>query len=293
VLAGLKPGAYIAEPGLLQTPAILVCEIDGLVPVRGKIAPGFDEFIAALEHTAIPNVWVTTRTRLQIDDPRRKLGHNNPFIAEGGCGVYLPEGYFHLRPAKTLRLGRFTCLPIAEPQPAAEEALEELSAETGVSVVPLRSLSPRELAQNSGLPAAQAELMRQPDFDEIFFFAGATDEEVKRFVEASAERHWQLRQRGVLWSLAVGASLKQCVRELSKLYARALRSQPKIIGISRDDGASELLSACDRGFVLVDGTNRAEDSETQTERLPARFRQVELGSPDVWERIIEAVNVKS
>jgi len=25
-------------------------------------------------------------------------------------GVYLPEGYFHLRPPKTVRLGRFTCL---------------------------------------------------------------------------------------------------------------------------------------------------------------------------------------
>jgi len=61
---------------------------------------------------------------------------------------------------------------IAEPQPAAADALEELASETGFSVVQLRSLSPRELAQNSGLPPAQAELMRQPDFDEVFFFAG-------------------------------------------------------------------------------------------------------------------------
>lgn len=293
MLARLKPGAYIAEPGLLQTPAILFCDIDGLIPVRGKMAPGFDDFIAALEHAAIPNVWVTTRTRLQIDDPRRKLGHSHPFIAEGGCGVYLPEGYFHLRPPKTLRLGRFTCLPVAEPQPAAAEVLEELSAETGVSVVALRSLSPRELAQNSGLPVAQAELMRQPDFDEIFFFAGATEDEVKRFMTESAARSWQLRARGVLWSLALGANLKQCVRDVCKLYTRALRSQPKIIGISRADGASELLSACDRGFVLVDGATGAEGSDIERERLPARFREVELGSADVWERIIEAVSSKS
>src|SRR5258708_37034881 len=120
------------------------------------MAPGFEEFSAGLKHAAIQNVWVTMRNRLQIDDPRRKLGHNHPFIAEGGCGVYLPEGYFHLRPAKTMRLGRFTCLPVAEPQPAAAEALGELSAETGVPLVPLRSLSPPGLAQNSGWPAPQA-----------------------------------------------------------------------------------------------------------------------------------------
>ena len=278
---------------MLQTPAILFCDIDGLLPLRGKMAPGFDDFIAGLEHAAIPNVWVTTRTRLLIDDPRRKLGHSHPFIAEGGCGVYLPEGYFHLRPPKTVRLGRFTCLPIAEPQPAAAEALEELAAETGVSVVPLRSLSPRELAQNSGLPPAQAELMRQPDFDEVFFFAGATDDETRRFLAAGAERHWQLRQQGVLWSLAVGASLKQCVREVSKLYTRALRSQPKIVGISKEGDNSELLSVCDRGFVLVGGDGPAGGSNSQRERLPPRFREIPIDSEDAWERIIEAVSGKS
>ncbi len=192
---------------LLQTPAIVFCDVDGLTPVRGTMAPGFDEFSAELDHAAIPMVWVTTRSRLQIDDPRRKLGHNHPFIAEGGCGVYLPEGYFHLRPPKSVRLGRFRCLPVAAPQPAAAEALEVLCAETGVAVVPLRSLPPRELAQNTGLPAQHAELIRHRDFDELFFFAGAAEADVRRFVEEGANRHQQLRQRGVLWSLAVGANL--------------------------------------------------------------------------------------
>lgn len=277
---------------MLQTPAILFCDIDGLIPVRGKMAPGFDDFIAALEHTAIPIVWVTTRTRLQIDDPRRKLGHNHPFIAEGGCGVYLPESYFHLRPAKTLRLGRFTCLPIAEPQPAASEGLQEISDEIGVAAVSLRSLKPRELAQNTGLPVAQAELMRHRDFDELFFFAGASESEVKRFQTEAVARSWSLRQRGILWSLALGANLKQCVREVSKLYTRALRSQPKIIGIARDDRASELLSACDRGFVLMDGLRDDEDPSSEPERLPARFREIDLDAPDVWDRIIAAVSSK-
>jgi len=77
------------------------------------------------------------------------------------------------------------------------------------------------------------------------------------FLAAGAERHWQLRQQGVLWSLAVGASLKQCVREVSNLYTRALRSQPKIVGISKEGDNSELLSVCDRGFVLVGGDGPA------------------------------------
>ncbi len=231
---------------MLQTPAIVFCDVDSLLPVRGKMAPGFDEFMAELEHLAMPIVWVTNRTRLQVDDPRRKLGHNHPFIAEGGCGVYLPEGYFHLRPAKTVRL-----------------------------------------------PAQQAELTRHRDFDELFFFAGAAEADVKRFTAESDNRHWQLRQRGVLWSLAVGANLKQCVRDLSKLYTRALRSQPKIVGIACGDNALELLEACDRGFLLVDRTTSADASNIVNERLPARFREIALDSTNVWERIVEALSGKA
>ena len=277
---------------MLQTPAIVFCDVDSLIPVRGRMVPGFDEFGAELANAAIPIIWVTDRTRLQIDDSRRKLGHNHPFIAEGGSGVYLPEGYFHLRPPKTVRLGRFTCLPVAEPQPAATEALEELSAETEVATVGLRSMSPRELAQNSGLPVQQAELMRHRDFDEVFFFAGAAEADVRHFFAESANRHRQLRQRGALWSLAVGANLKQCVRELSKLYTRALRSRPKIVGIACENNASELLAACDRGFLLVDSSKSADTSITTRERLPGRFREIELGSVDGWTRIVEALSGK-
>ena len=80
--------------------------VDSLIPVRGKAFPGLDEFSATLDHSAVPAVWVTSRTRLQMDEPRRKNGHTHPFIAEGGCAVFLPEDYFHLRPRRRVFSGR-------------------------------------------------------------------------------------------------------------------------------------------------------------------------------------------
>src|SRR5579862_4972471 len=111
---------------LRQTPNVLYIAVDGLIPLHGKSVPGLDEFTATLDHAGIPAVWLTSRSRLQFDEPRRRHAHTHPFIAEDGCAVYLPEGYFHLRPegpsrgshqSTTLRLGRFTCLPIAQPLP--------------------------------------------------------------------------------------------------------------------------------------------------------------------------------
>ena len=270
---------------MLQTSVVVYCAVDSLLPIGGRIQPGFEDFSAALEHAGVPQVWVSRRTRFQLDEVRRRLGHNHPFIAEGGCGVYLPEGYFHLRPAKTLRLGRFTCIPVAQPQPAASQALEQLSAETCVAVVPLASLSPRELAHNLGVPGKQAELARHHDFDELFFFAGGSAQDIERFAIEARQRKLQLRQTGALWSLAAGASVKQCVADLAKLYQRALHSRPVSIAIAAPAEATDLFPACDRSILLQD----ASLQDTRESAGVKASREILLNSPHAWEDLLEAI----
>jgi predicted mannosyl-3-phosphoglycerate phosphatase (HAD superfamily) len=274
---------------LRQTPCVLYIAVDGLIPARGRSVAGLDEFTAALDHAGIPAVWVTNRSRLEFDAARRKHAHTHPFIAEGGSGVFLPEGYFHLRPEKTVRLGRFTCVPMAETLPTAANALEALSEETKVPVVALSSLSPRELAQNTGLPQREAELVRQRDFDELFFFAGASEKDIQRFVQAGREKKYELRRQGVMWSLAIGASLKRCIQSLSKLYDRALRYHPTIMGIAKSEESTELFAACDRSILLTDGKiDEASDALPQAAH-GARARRYSLHDAEVWQLILEQI----
>lgn len=288
--------AHHAENRLYQTSSILYIAVDELIPERGNSVPGLDEFTAALDHRGLPAVWLTNRTRLQMDAPRRKLAHTHPFIAEDGCGVFLPEDYFHLRPQtsasrprgiETIRLGRFTCLPIAEPQPAASDALENLAAESGLSVVSLRSLPPRELTLNSGLPPREAELVRQRDFDELFFFAGASHHDIENFQSLGRSRNIQFRQRGALWSLAIGASIHRCIGALSKLYDRALRSHAKSVAIATPGQEADLFAACDRAILLTDNTDKhptvAPDQSRRVMELPRKF-------PDAWEHILASLS---
>jgi mannosyl-3-phosphoglycerate phosphatase len=271
---------------LHQTSTVIFCATDTIVPLRGKGPAGFEEFGAKLDHAGIPMVWVTSRSRLQVDEPRRRFGHQHPFIAEDGCGVYLPEDYFHVRPAKTVRLGRFTCIPVAEGLPAAADALESLSEDTGVETVPLHSLAPRELEQNMELPVREAELARQRDFDELFFFAGAAQADVNRFLAEAERRKVAVRQHGVLWSLAIAASLSQCIRELSRLYDRALRSHPVVLGIATPAEADGFLSACDRGLLLT----KPSDSEVlSAEPRSAKARLLPLNAPDLWDQVLHSV----
>jgi predicted mannosyl-3-phosphoglycerate phosphatase (HAD superfamily) len=276
---------------LLRTSIIAFCAADRLVSPLGQVQPGFEEFTRALEGANIPLIWVTNRTRVQIDQPRRKLSHNHPFIAEGGCGVYLPDGYFHLRTDKITRLGRFQCLPVAEMQPASSDALQALSTDTSVPVVALRSLSPREFARNTGLPQKEAGLARHRDFDELFFFAGAGQGTIDQFLKEARDRKLQIREQGALWSLAVGANVRRCISELFRLYERSLRSRLTSFGIATPgDDYGELLGACHRGVLLRDSTS---EDDARTVPSAAKITEVAAQTANAWEDVLTAMKVKA
>ena len=264
-----------------RAPTVVYCAIDAFISSRGNVLPGFEGFSAELNDAGVPVVWVTNRSRGQIDELRRKFGHNHPFIAEGACGVYLPEDYFHLRASNTVRLGRFLCIPVADIQPAASNALESLAEEAGISIVALRSLSPREFAQNTGLSAREAEVARQRDFDELFFFAGTTEEDIARFLEHARRDKVEVRQRGASWSLAVGSSLSQCLSHLSRLYDRGFHTHAVTFGLGTSKGSDQLFAACDRGILLHQPAHEVNSRHP----LPGKIRQLSLSATDTWDQI--------
>jgi len=276
---------------------------DSFFSPRGKVLHGFDEFLAGLAHAQIPCIWITQSTRAQLDEPRRRLGQNHPYIGEGGSGVFLPEDYFHLKSRNTIRLGRYTCIPIARPQPAAAEALEQLASDLNISLVPLRQLSLRELSQNTGLPPKEAELMRMRDFDELFFFAGASGTEIAKFQAEAKARGTTVRPVGTFWSLSCGTSLTECVRELGALYDRAIRGHGLRIGVSVGPQTPDQFpsSGFDRHFCLLERVPQPPSqhlSEAQTtlgENGPAApsghsdRHHVHLLSAGVWKDLLGAV----
>jgi mannosyl-3-phosphoglycerate phosphatase len=274
---------------LRASTTVVFCAIDDLIPSSGRPLTGFPDFLDALGEAKIPCVWATSRNRHELDSSLRRLAHAEPFIAEGGSAVYIPEDYFHLKPARTVRLGRFISIPVAAAQPAAQEGLELLAEETGVTVVPLRSLSPRELAQNTGLARDAAESLRQRDFDELFFFAGASEHDIQRFRARAAHHKFSVRQRGSLWSLAVHASLASCILELRKLYDRALHAHALSIGIATAFEAQELFPSCDRGILLTERS--APEASQASNRHPAP-KPFALFSAGTWPNVLEAIRTQ-
>jgi len=265
---------------------VVFCAIDDLVPLSGNPLTGFPEFLDALAGRSIPAIWVTSRNRHQLDAAIRRLGHAEPFIAEGGSGVYLPLDYFHLKPERTVRLGRFTCIPIAAPQPAAEEGLELVAEEAGISVVPLRSLSARELMQNTGLSRQEAEAARQRDFDELFFFAGASEKDIQTFRQRAEHHGFAVRAVGGLWSLAVNANVRTAVQQLCKLYDRALHAHTFTVAVGTTTDAADLAKSCDRALLLRQRSSNKIPAASADRPAP---KHLPLFSADTWILALEAI----
>jgi predicted mannosyl-3-phosphoglycerate phosphatase (HAD superfamily) len=275
--------------GMRSSTTVVYCAVDNLISLTGKPLLGFRDFLDQLSNEGIPCVWVTVRNRLQLDSTLRRLAHAEPFIAEAGSGVFLPEDYFHLRPARTIRIGRFTCIPVASLQPAAAEALEQLAEEAGIDVVPVRTLSHRELAQNTGLEPRETDLFRQRDFEELFFFAGASDADIRRFLSKATKRKFSVRPLGTLWSIAVGRSIGTCVRELSTLYDRAMKARAFSIAIASADEAGDLFPACHRSILLSDRSHATEHHTATPGRARTSFP---LFSRDTWDTVLDVVRLR-
>jgi hypothetical protein len=95
-----------------------------------------------------------------------------------------------------------------------------------------------------------------------------------------------LRQHGVLWSLAVGASVKRCVQRLTKLYDRALRHHAAVVGVATAGEAEELFASCDRSILL---TSRRDEETPQAPADGARAKRFALHDPEVWSEILESL----
>jgi mannosyl-3-phosphoglycerate phosphatase len=268
---------------------VVLCAIDDLIPLPGKALSGFPGFLESLTEYGIPCVWVTSRNRHQLDSALRTLGHGEPFIAEDGSCVYMSEDYFHLKPQHTVRLGRFIAIPVAKPQPAAAEALDFLSEQSGVTVVPLRSLSPRELIQNTSLPRNEAEFIRQRDFDELFFFAGTSEKDIQRFLRQAAHLKLLVRPHGSLWSLAVEASLTSCIRELRKLYDRAFHRPSLLVGIATAPQHRQLFPCCDRSLLFIHRPGAEAVGKPDSRQSP---KSLSLFQRSSWERALEAIQTR-
>ncbi len=241
------------------------------------------EALDELERRRVSLVFCTSKTRAEVEVLRRKLGNAHPFITENGGGIFVPHGYFPRHVQGATRAGRYHCLALARPYREIVAALPEIAEQAGVSVVGFHQMSVREIAENTGLTLRQAELARQREFDEPFFFAGASEEAAQKFVHLAKRRGMEVARGGRFCHVFAGSDKGRAVRQLVQLYRSVAHRAMRAVALGDSANDLPMLAAVDLAILLPkpDGTFDPQ----VTPRLPRLVRGTAPG-PAGWNEAV-------
>ena len=259
-----------------------------LVDARTDSYSGAEDALSELERRKIPYVLLTSRTREEIENIRKDLGHNHPFITENGGGIFFPDGYFSLKIPGVVRTARY--LSIAQGRPYAEvcEALDDIAEECSVGVAGFHHMSLREIADNTGMKPRKAELARAREFDEPFYFTSADDKAITRFVEAARAKGFDARRGKTFWHFSSKCDTARALRTVAQLFRDATHIKLTLVGIGSSDLDLPWLRAVDLP-VLLPSTGEAPPAPAQIAANPGRSKAIVMGdAPGAagWNRAI-------
>ena len=242
-------------------PAVLFTDLDGTLLDARTYDPG--PAAAALERCrrlGVPVVFVSSKTRAEMEVLRTALGNTAPFISENGGGLFLPvDGWPELPAVLGARAERETALwrvTLGASYDEVSGALRDSAASAGARVRGLDVMSVEEIVVLTGLPPEAASLAGRRDFDIPFVLHEETDALVDR-LRAEIELRGLSHTRGGRFHHILGRSDKgSAVARLMGLYRER---SPGVRFAAVGDAANDrtMLRAVDHPFLVrrPDGTH--------------------------------------
>ena len=228
---------------------LVLSDLDGTLLDHTTYA--FDAARAALERlrdARVPLVLCTSKTRAEVEPICAALPNAHPFIVENGGGVCVPVRYFPFEIEGAERRGDYDVIPCGDPYAELTRALASASQASGVDVRGFADMTDDEVAVQTGLAPAVAQLARQREFDEPFVVM-----EPARTPEllAAIEREGKRWTTGGRFHHIIGANDKAAaVRLLVSLYRRQL-GDVRTVGLGDAPNDAAFLNVVDVPILIA------------------------------------------
>lgn len=235
---------------------VLFTDLDGTL-LDGSYS--FDRALPALnliDRMRIPLIFCSSKTRVEIEFYRTLLKNDHPFISENGGGIFIPIGYFGPNPIVQEHVperdSRYDLIRLGAHYGDLRKAFAILRAE-GFAVKGFGDMSAEEIGDAMGLPLEQAEMAKERDFDEPFFYMGK-EEEAYLLFDAIKEKGLRVT-RGNIHHLLGQSDKGKGVSILCNLYRRK-RGSVTTIAIGDSPNDLPMLKAVDIAVIVQkpDGT---------------------------------------
>src|SRR6478672_1342445 len=162
---------WLAEPSMPQY--VVFVDLDGTLLDTGTASwETAATAIQALRTYGIPLILVSSKTRAELEPLRRRLQHQDPFIAENGAAVFVPQGLFTFPLERVRTKASYDVIELGMPYHMLRDVLKQIEDAVETPLHGFGDLSVEEIMQITGLSHADAELAGMREYDEPFLLEG-------------------------------------------------------------------------------------------------------------------------
>ena len=235
--------------------------------------------VLRLKKAGVLIVFCSSKTRVEQEVYRRKLGIDTPFIVENGGAIFIEQGYFPFHYSYQRIAGSYQVIELGMPYREIRHKLDEVRRKNNLYFKGFGDMDTAQVASLTGLDIASARLAQQREYDETLHLTGS-EQEIRLILGKIEEvgLKWVMGTR--FYSVACGGDKGKATKILIGLFKRKL-GKIKTIGIGDSFNDVPLLAEVDIPVLVQRPGGYWEKIE-----LPSLYRVDGIG-PEGWVKAVE------
>ncbi|MBX2867609.1 MAG: HAD-IIB family hydrolase [Acidiferrobacterales bacterium] len=205
------------------------------------------EYLKALEANGIRVIFVTSKTRSEVEQLRKELNHFQPFVVENGAAAYLPVENAHAPKETLAEQSGYYVKPFGSKRVQWLELLEKAKSHFPGCFKGFIDYKVEEIAKLTGLSLDQARSATNREFTEPVSWTG-DEKRLTDFIGFMSQNGASVVRGGRFLHISDGSTKGAAVRWLSQYYAQTESVQTVAVGDSEND--ISMLEIADHAVVV-------------------------------------------
>jgi mannosyl-3-phosphoglycerate phosphatase len=244
----------MSKPG---TQLVILTDLDGTLLSHETYQPGPSlEALRTCSSSGIPVIFVSSKTRPEIEELRDALGNEDPFISENGGGIYLPQKTWNEAPGFKKERGYWS-LALGSPYPELCRGLDAAAKRCSAQVEGFSSMTLERIMELTGLPEKQARLSQAREFDEPFLVLNENAQVLKCLAKEIRNAGFQLTRGGRFYHIMGDCDKGKAVRHVIRLY-RIINPDVRFAAVGDSENDLPMLQEADHPFLVRQPNNAYE-----------------------------------
>ena len=216
---------------------VVVTDIDAsLLEPGSRFLPDERAALAFLAERGIPLVINSSRSRAEIERLHHTLNIVTPFISEHGSALFLPHQWLPFVPDRARPAVGGHVVEFGRRYYEVVDTLRLVCRELNLEIVSFAELSIDEVAQELGVPSAEAQLVKLREYTELFRIEDESEATLSRLFKALRRRGLRCYQRGRHFLVSATPNRAESLQTLKSLWKRAWGEHVMVgLGDSEDD----------------------------------------------------------